>query len=41
IEALLDDDVRLALGRQGQEYAELEYADVDMYIKRVMTGLLI
>lgn len=40
VEALLDDDLRTTLGRQGQAYVQAEYGDVDLYIKRVTTALL-
>lgn len=40
VHALLNDDVRSALGKQGQGYAEENFGDPDTYIKRLTATLL-
>jgi hypothetical protein len=40
VEALLDRDLQTTLGQQGQDYAQHEYADVDLYIKRLTSALI-
>jgi glycosyltransferase involved in cell wall biosynthesis len=40
VEALLNDNLRIILGRQGQAYAQAEYADSDLYVKQVLATLL-